>query len=345
MSFVAWTNDEVDVGMLSGVVDINPGSRGFDSTIVKKCLAVKNAEEGWHIDLLTDAWGAAATAAWRYQFSATRSNQPYNSTAFLLLFSNQTDGRDLFGIRGAPGNFAFYNGYQLNYWSGTAWVAVGPIFLLPNVYHVITVTGLIGDAGGVIRVDVGGVMMAQLVGDTKFTASTTIDRIKHYGPGSSNGDTWQYVAEMIYCNDSTSMTYGLRVADLALTAAGTNGTQASGLVTDVNDVPASTATAMAFNAAGQKFTGIATDLPASMATSPILGVRLSALLRRGSTGPQTWLPAVHLATGGYQTGPARTINGIGYTPVAYPFFVNPFTGVPWTYAEVNGMEYGGEAAA
>jgi len=353
MTVIAWANDMADFINFYGVENTNPGAVGFNGNLVRHCVQVSPVNgESHRAQLTDDAWGGAARSNLRWQFAYVNTGVGSNSFADMsgqfVRFYDLAGGRELVRLVNLSTNSApsgSTQNCQLRYWNGSAWIDIGLPFPVPTVYSTITITIRLHATLGVISVHLNGALMATLTGNTIFTASTTIDTISHWSWGScGTGPITARFAEHILA-DYDFMTYGLHVTDPDLTGAGTNATQASGVTADVNDYPADTGSAMAFTAAGQKYSGALRDLDASLNTTAIMGVRLSALVRRGATGPQTMKFGFHQAA--WVTGAARTINGVGYTPIATPFLLNPATSAPFTPAQINAatFEPGVEAAA
>jgi hypothetical protein len=345
-----WSNDLNEFIAFYGIEETNPGAHGFNGNLVRHAVYVGFVNgESHRAQLTDDAWGGAARDQLRWQFAHTHTANANGAFADLggkfVTFTDIAGGRELFRVKNLSAGNNPTNFCQAQYWDGAAWVNVGLSFEMPSVYATLTVTIKIADVGGVFQVHVNGALMASLLGDTKFTASTTIDTIQHYCWGTSGlGVYEQWYAEHMLA-DYDFPTYGLHVTDLDITGVGTNGTQVAGTFADVNEYPGNTGSAMSFTAAGQKFSGALRNLDASLATTSIMGVRVSALARKGATGPQTMKFGLQQA--GWLTSPARTVNGVGYTPIAYSWLLNPATGAPFTPAQINAatFEPGVEAAA
>lgn len=344
---IAFSNSDVDITRINGSVSTTPGTLGWDSAVESCFTSAGGGLEALRIDLLSDAWGGAALGSLRFQFvqRTTNTGSQQQGAQTMVLFRDVQSGRDLYRIKvsvnGSP------SAHQLQYNSNptagaVTWVDVGlPNTIAASATHTITI--VIADVGGYLQWHVNGIFQAGIVnGDTKFTTSTTIDQISIFDNGNFGSNTWSWAEFQLATYDF--MTFGLRVADRALSGAGSNSGQASGVTTDVNENPLNTGTAMTFTTVGQAYTGVLNDLPAAFASSPIMAVRTAAIVRRGSSGPQTMKMALHIAGTKY-VSPARSINGVGYTPIAYLWPLSPATTAPFTYTEFNGTEGGVEAAA
>jgi hypothetical protein len=356
----AFTNEDLDVYMLGGNVQINPGSVGFDGTIYKTALESSfSASEAFRINFIDQNWANGPLSSFRLQFVHTHSSLSAGASFGSLSqkwinFYDITNGRTVYRIKNLS-NVAGFSGWdsrcQLEYNTNTTpgaetWVAVGAPFQVP-LYSVNTIEVIVGDSGGSFKWWVNNLLVAQLTGDTKFTSSTAIESVGFWGWGNNGlGLGRNTFAGIILCT-ADYMPYGLHVFNPQITGATAygagNAEQTSGAYTDINEKVLSTVTGLTMDAAGLLATFAAEDYPAALTGSPIMMARVAANARRGFTGPQNLKVAIQQAAGiSYST--ALALNGIGFTTVAANFPLD-FNGDPWSAVVWNASEPGVESAA
>jgi hypothetical protein len=346
-----FSNDDIDFYLFGGTARADVGTWGFDQNVVKSVIYIQNTNlESFRLYLTDQNWGGVARSGIRYQFQHYTQGGA-GSLAFgvgasnrWISFWNVADGRELFRVTNLGSGGTFSPNCQLQYFSGSGFVNVGASQTVPGGVSTHTITILMHSASGLLQWHMNGALIASLSGSsTIFTPSTNLDMIAHWcwGGVGAGGQYTNVFTEMILSSHDF-MTYGLRVANPGLTGSGTFNTQFTGSYTDVNERILNTATAVSFISASQTFTAILEDVTSSFQNSPIMGVRVSSMMRRGTTGPQTFLPAIAIS-GSLYTGSALSINGIGYAAVAYTYLTSPSTSKAWTYAEIQAMEVGGQA--
>jgi hypothetical protein len=207
-----------------------------------------------------------------------------------------------------------------------------------------TITGLVADSGGILQWHINGALMTQLLGDTKFTAATTVDYAAGWVPvGGGSGWNTDTAWSQIMFTSEDYMTYGLAVLNLELSGAGADATQDTGVYTDVNELVEDRTTGMTFDTVGDHFSGALADIAGISSGSPIMGFRVAADVRRGASGPSQ--VKLYVVIGGTRYySPAIAVNGVGFVTVAYQWDLNPATSAPWTVTQINGLEIGVEAA-
>jgi hypothetical protein len=349
-----FSNDDLDFYLIAGAARSDVSTWGFNTQVVKSVIYIQNTNQESHRLYLTDQnWGGAARSGIRYQFQHyTEGGQSSFSfgtgaTGQWIRFWDVAGGREVFRIANASAGGGS-DLCQLQYASGSTstptWIGVGVSQSVPSGISTHTITIKIHATQGILQWHMNGALIASISGsNTIFTPSTTIDMIGHWcwaGMGASGKYTNVWTEHILASEDF--MTYGLRVTNPALTGSGTFNTQFTGSYTDVNERVLNTATAVSFTSASQTFTAILEDVNATFQNSPIMGVRVSSMMRRGATGPQTFKPAIAIS-GSLYTGSALTINGIGYSAVAYMYLTSPSSSTAWSFAEVNAMEVGGQA--
>lgn len=336
-----------DFYIIGGSVNTNPAGRGYDANYVKTCIECSQPGTGHRIYLRDQNWGGAPRTDVRVQvlheFSLFGNFQ--GTYGYVILLSDTVTGKRLVRLY-APNN----NTAGLGLWynnSATAvenWVQVGVDQLTPqNVVHTHSITYKRAGAGaGILQWHMNGALMA---GSTTLNLTAdgvadfdAIDFGPHNSPGSGGHNS--FAGHVVGSYDFP--TWGLADVQGQITGAGTTGTQATGIFSDVNELVTNNATAMGFSAPGQRFTGATSDLPAALASSPILNVRVSASGRPGTTGP-TQLKLAMQQPGGLALSPAVTPGGIGFTTVAGNFPLDQ-AAAPWTYGNYNASEAGVEAA-
>jgi hypothetical protein len=357
-SIYSFTNSDIDFFIFGGSIHTSPGTIGFDGTLIRTAINCSFlTTEGARLYLTEQNHGGAARSALRFQFAHV-TNATSSGTAFAsfspgnwVVFKDVSSGRDVFRLghkntNNSSSTSTMYLQYNSNNTVGAAtWVDVGAGVVVPATRSVHTITIVISDTVGVLTWHMNGALMASLAGgDTKFTSSTTIDCISLWGWGNTGvGAYTNYFAEF-QLTDENFMTYGLTPVDVVQNANGTNQGQVSGVYTDVNDQVVNTGTAKTFDTAGQTSTDTHAGLPAALASSPIMAVRLASYVRRGSTGPQNMKHAIQQIAG-LSLATIHAMNGVGFTTVADIFLVDPGTTLPWTFSGFNASEVGMQAAA
>ena len=336
-----------DFYILNGSVNTNPAARGFDANYVKTAIECSQPGAGHRIYLRDQNWGGGPRTDVRVQVmhSYALFGNFQGTYGYVMLIKDLVTGKNLVRV------YAITNSTNtLGLWynnSATAvenWVQVGGDWSTPqNTVFTLTVTYFRAGAGaGILQCHMNGALVA---GST--TLNLTADGVANFdavdfGPHNTPG-TGGYNAFAEHIVGSYDFpTWGLRDVQGQITAAGTNGSQSTGVYSDVNELVLNTATAMGFGAAGQRFTGVSTDLPAALASSPIMNVRVSANARPGATGPGQ-LKLVSQQSGGLQSSGAVTPGTVGFGTVAANFPLDQ-AGNPWTYANYNAAEPGVEAA-
>jgi hypothetical protein len=337
-----YSNIDLDVYRFSSTVDTNPAASGFDANIYKTVFSISQSSLGHRIYFKDQNWGGAALSAFRFQFVLWHGGNEnlIGNWQPMALFKNLADGRDLFRLMrptGGLGNLTFPY-----YWDGSAWQSVGAGFIVPTGPTVHDIEIVIADSGGSFRWWMNGALLGERLGDTKLTASTEIDCIDQYGEFSSQfGWTTKYTGLMLTSEDYAP--YGLQNVELQGDGIGTDATQDSGLYSNVNELTLNRADGMTFDTVGDHATLTFSNLAGAVASSPVMGVRLCADVRRGATGPANVKLYVKIGGTRYYS-PSIPVNGIGFTAVAWQWDVNPATSAPWTNSDINALEGGIEAA-
>lgn len=335
-----------DFYVINGFVNATPNTRGFDTNYVKSCIECFQYGSSHRIYLRDQNWGGAPRADVRVQVE--HSYAVFGNFAgqygYVIVIGDAVTGKRLVRLY-APSNGSTALGLWYNN-SATAvenWVQVGADVAIPqNQVGTHTLTYYRHASAGILQWHFNGALLA---GST--TLNLTADGLSNFdyidfgahnlaGSGGFNAFAGHIVGSYDF------PTYGLKDVQGQITAAGTTGTQAVGIFSDVNELILNTASAMGFSAAGQRFTGVSTDLPAALATSPILNVRVSANARPGATGPGQLKLALQQA-GGLALSGALTPGTVGFGTVAANFPLDQ-GGNPWTYANYNAAEPGVEAA-
>jgi hypothetical protein len=354
----SYSNDDVDVVFINGGIATNVAAVGFDANVIKSYYFVggfSSNPEGWRHYLTDQNNGGARVIGVRVEFLVTHDGQPNHNqgTKPLVMIRDVANGRNLACIAqvNAAGNEGGWFGLHYNSSStpGTdTWVLVGAaqkIFagtITPVLTH--TLTFLMANSGGILTWHFAGALMASMTGDTLVTSSTDFDCISFHQPTNLPGgwSTTTRVAE-IKITTEDFMTLGLRVANLFPAAAGAVQNQDAGVVTDINEAVNNRGTAITFDTVGDGASFTLNDLVGTTATSPVMGFRVVADVRRGATGPANVKLFVRIGGVNYYS-PSIAVGGIGYAAVAYQWDVNPATSAPWTGAEINALEIGAEAA-
>lgn len=334
-----------DFYLFGSIVQTSVAARGFDPLYVKTLLECYNVGVGHRIFLRDQNWGGAARNDVRVQVMynfATAGNFP-GTYGWIITIKDTTSGRNLVRVFVTNVNIREMALYYNN--STTAvenWVLVGAPFIVAAGVQTHTVTYYRHASAGIVQWHINGVLIAGVSGINTIFAGVSDFDVIDFGPFNTNGSGgWNAFAEHIV-GSYDFPTYGLRDVQGQITGAGTTGTQALGVAADVSELVNNTATAMAFSAAGQRFTGASTDLPSALSSSPIMNVRVSAQARPGATGPGQVKIALQ-QSGGLALSGAITPGGIGFTTVAGNF---PLTtaATPFDYAAYNASEPGVEAA-
>jgi hypothetical protein len=283
-----YSQSDVDIYRFNGVVDTtNIAAAGFDTNIYKTMIACSPTTAFTHshrISFKDQNWGGAARASFRYQFITQHGGNEniLGNPSPWALFKNLLDGRDLFRLM--KPTVGSTNPTWPQYWDGAAWVSVGAGFVVPQTPTVHDIEIIIDDTVGTFKWWMSGVLMGEFLGDTKRTASVDIDTCDHYSVQSSQfGYPTRFVGHMLVSADYAP--YGLQNAELQADGIGTDATQDSGLYSDVNELVLNRANGMTFDTVGDRASLTFSNLAGAAASAAIMDVRLSADVRRGSTGP------------------------------------------------------------
>jgi hypothetical protein len=354
-----YTNDDTDVIFINGVTGTNPAAVGFDSAIVKSYFYVAGFStnpEGWRHYLTDQAYGGARRTAVRVDFLVNHGSTQFGHNAGtkpLVMIRDMANGRNLACVAqvNAAGNDGGWFGLHYNSSStpGTdTWVLVGAAQKLftavgyAPMEH--TLTFNMANAGGALTWHVNNALMASMTGDTLVTSSTDFDCVSFHQSTNLSGG-WSSdtrVAEVKITSDDYG-SYGLRVANLALTGAGDTANQDAGVYTDINEQVLNRATGMSFDTVGDGADFALADLTGATATSPVMGFRLSADVRVGASGPSQAKLYVRISGTNYYSS-AIPVVGIGFVSIAWQWDLNPATSAPWTGTEINALKVGIEAA-
>lgn len=171
-----------------------------------------------------------------------------------------------------------------------------------------------------------------------FTASgtfaiTDIKSLRINPVGQDSGENTSTMASQVIASDEP--TVGLELATLSLTAQGALA-QWSGTVSSINETITNDTTFISSNSVDQYTTYSISTLPAQYTN--VKAVIVNALARYTGSGPQNIEAVVRYSGTNYSQ--TMTPLGIGYTPSSRIYGNNPFTGIPWTNAEINGSQFG-----
>lgn len=345
MSLIGHSNDDVDFALMSGTM--TTASVGFDTALVKTAIQCTSVTTESHRIYFTDQkWGGAARSSFRLQVAHRFEVGSFSGlSGKTLVIKDITSGLDLYQLAVVPNNS---RNLQLQYNSSTTvgtptWVNVGAAQTEPDGVHVHTLTVNIADSGGILTWHRDGVLMASLLGDTKFIGVSTVDCVAFWAPSAYAGfGGFSYWAHTML-GTVDYMTYGLQVANPPIDGAGGVATQDSGVYSDVNEAILNRANGITLDTNGDGFSGTVTDLSGTAATAPIMAIRVVCDVRRGSSGPDEVKLFVRIGGTNYYS-PVIPVEGIGFVAVAYTWELNPATSAPWTVAAFNAVEIGVEAA-
>lgn len=349
---LGFSTDDIDFVLLNAATTTSIAAAGFDPTIIKtaiSCTSRSQALESHRLYLIDQEWGGAARSDLRFQVRTVWQTTTQNDAGQknpTILFKDVTGGRDLVRLATAGITTNSNIEHVLQYWNGTAWVTIGALQAVPAGDTTHTITIRLHATAGVIQWHMNGALIASLTGNTIFTASTTIDCISLWQAlirGGGFNTTVNFSEHLLGSYDY--QTYGLRDQNLQIDGAGADATQDSGIFTDVNELVLNRATAMTFDTAGDHFSGTLSNPTGTAASSPVMGVRASANVRVGASGPTA--AKLYLIVGGnryYSPSISIAALGIGFVTIAYIWDVNPANGLAWTVADINALEVGIEAA-
>lgn len=234
---------------------------------------------------------------------------------------------------------------QFQYWSGSAWVAIGPGRVIPtDILHKWDFEFFIDDSAGFARCYVDGVLLGELTGDTKFITPYEISEMRIHPPANA-AITGVTVSEVMILDTPT---LGRRLATLAITGAGATNTLTTGTYADFDDVGTYSDTDFgSSDAAGQLVTAVTSDLSAVAQTYLVDGVVLAYRAQKGGTGPQNLKGVIRIGGTDYESASAvpTLATSFGYTWIDYA--TNPATSSDFTPTEINtaGFETGYKSAA
>lgn len=234
------------------------------------------------------------------------------------------------------GNFNAANACTFEYWNGSAWTSVGSFTTGTSITN-ITARMNIADSGGTAQAWYGGANIGSLTGDTKFTASTTINRIKMTGGGAAASNDWT-ISEMVVADTDTR---DFRVAALAPTGNGTNTAWTNDYL-NVDETGLDDTDYISGASNGDIETYTAGDIDSSLSTADVAAVVVATRSRRGGTGPQNLQGVVRTNSTNYASSSISNLS-TAFGPAQAIWMTNPDTGSAWTYAQVNGLEIGVKA--
>lgn len=148
-------------------------------------------------------------------------------------------------------------------------------------------------------------------------------------------------------NTSTDLPVGDRAVSLLLPTGAGNYAQfaKTGAATNwqaVSEVPPDDDTSyVSSNTAGQRDSYAMADLPAGAASVAAVVTKLTA--RKTDAGSRTLNPAFRIGATDYD-GTAQSL-GTNYQGYSQVYITNPATGLAWTAADVNGLEFGEKLAS
>lgn len=228
-------------------------------------------------------------------------------------------------------------GWQLEYWSGSAWTLIGSAFTGSKISAPIDIRCKVDNTVGAFEFWVSGTMVASLTGDTDFFSGSACDDVRIGGYRQFTPST---ASEFIVADQST---VGMRVATLVPNANGAN-TAWTGAFGDVDESNINDGDFISSATATQIETFGLTNLSVAAAALTPVAVVASFRGRNAASGPQNIDPTVR--TGGTDyfgasvAGLTTTFQS-GYQNV---WMTNPGTGLDWTPSEIDALEAGVRSA-
>lgn len=337
MSILFASSHSIDFSKLAGTVNTASIPAAFDANYVKQCLR-----------------GNSTAACWRWTFptAVTDHYAQFKQYASSSATSGSTRAQVVFkhfdGVTATPivqvvmpgtGGTGFVNDVQFQYWNGAAWVNIGPVLSwASNTLYTFTFRLKLHASAGEFSFYANNTLIGQLTGNTLLTgvgAATSITYAEFSNPSSGTGASGNYDwAEFIQTANESP--YAMKVKTHVLTGAGTT-SDWTGAYTDVDEADPSTTDIISSGTANQVSTFTTDDLPA-IGADVIRAVQVSAMARRGATGPQN-IQMVLRASATDQTG-TTTLLTTGYQTYRHIFEQNSVTGVEFTKAEIDASEVG-----
>lgn len=228
---------------------------------------------------------------------------------------------------------------QFQYWSGSAWVAIGNPMIVPtSALHKFDYQLTSDGATGVLSAYVDGVLMGTLSGNTAFVSPGSLSELHTFTTTFGSGQV--AISE---CQILDVSTLGRRLATLGETANGVN-TDWTGSYTDINEVGTyNDSNFIQSGTANQVSTFVTSDLSAVAQTYAVSGLVIAGRALEGAVGPQNLKGAVVVGGTTYissanVTGPSGLPTVFGYVWADFPN--NPATGIDFTPTQINGIETG-----
>lgn len=221
---------------------------------------------------------------------------------------------------------------QFQRWNGSGWSTMGANLAVgANAQNTIAWDIKIG-VDGWIKVHLNGQLYAEFIGNTSGISQPGWI----YFTGFDGGDE-AFISEVVVADHDIREA---RVKALPPTGAGFH-SQWAGTFADINTLGKGDTTSISTATAADKSTFVHGGLNADGLL--VEGVKVTTRAKRGESGPQNIDRVLRIGGVDY----AANVGVLDTMPLDFreDFLVNPATGLAWTRAEVNALEFGVEAKA
>lgn len=235
-----------------------------------------------------------------------------------------------------------------------ATVATLFITTLPHYFETAGVSGLANALGhfsidvnytgsGWVRVYRDSDLAGEFAGDPRVGGSTTLSDARMQNPNTVGSFSEACFWQVVFGDEDTR---GMRLTTLYLNAAGDTNTFSAGNYTAIDEQGEGGTDVMESVTAGQKYVANCLDVPALLGSAPVVQ---SLIVRSRLTGSATGGPSQHrqlVKTGGVEyQGALVTPSNSQISMTTDEFTTNPGTGLAWTKAQIDAVQFGNLSVA